>query len=80
MLQDQCRIRVFGKLCGGGGDGGSTGAESRDAYLKMYQLPKADKVFQRTFRTNGKYAGFFRWIKRRKILQNGHAVKFRERL
>ena len=29
---------------GGGGDGGSTGAESRSAYLEMYAAPKADAV------------------------------------
>ncbi|PPD75562.1 hypothetical protein GOBAR_DD27512 [Gossypium barbadense] len=32
--------RVFG----GGGDGGATGAESRDCYLKMYAVKKPDKV------------------------------------
>lgn len=42
------RIEIVGKLCGGGGDGGSTGAESRDAYLNMYKLPKADKVTPHT--------------------------------
>ncbi|CAD7695046.1 unnamed protein product, partial [Ostreobium quekettii] len=31
-------------LRGGGGDGGSTGAESRDCYLEMYKTKKADKV------------------------------------
>ncbi|XP_026454725.1 protein RTF2 homolog [Papaver somniferum] len=34
------RIRV----CGGGGDGGATGAESRDCYLNMYAVKKPDKV------------------------------------
>ncbi|XP_057767850.1 uncharacterized protein LOC130988108 [Salvia miltiorrhiza] len=29
---------------GGGGDGGATGAESRDCYLKMYAVKKPDKV------------------------------------
>ncbi|PNH09106.1 hypothetical protein TSOC_004289 [Tetrabaena socialis] len=33
-----CRLR------GGGGDGGSTGAESRSCYLEMYLGKKADKV------------------------------------
>lgn len=32
------------KLIGGGGDGGATGAESRDCYLKMYAEKKPDKV------------------------------------
>lgn len=31
------------RLCGGGGDGGATGAESRDCYLKMYADKKPDK-------------------------------------
>jgi len=31
-------------LCGGGGDGGSTGAEDRAAYLAMYAGKKPDKV------------------------------------
>lgn len=31
-------------LCGGGGDGGSTGAESRSAYLEMYKGKQPDKV------------------------------------
>ncbi|KAF8393056.1 hypothetical protein HHK36_021297 [Tetracentron sinense] len=34
------RIRVSG----GGGDGGATGAESRDCYLNMYAIKKPDKV------------------------------------
>ncbi|KAK9149818.1 hypothetical protein Scep_008575 [Stephania cephalantha] len=34
------RIRVLG----GGGDGGATGAESRDCYLNMYATKKPDKV------------------------------------
>lgn len=29
---------------GGGGDGGSTGAESRSSYLEMYKERKEDKV------------------------------------
>lgn len=32
------------RLPGGGGDGGATGAESRDCYLKMYAERKPDKV------------------------------------
>ena len=32
------------RLCGGGGDGGSTGAESRSSYLEMYREKRADKV------------------------------------
>ncbi|KAL3533109.1 hypothetical protein ACH5RR_006630 [Cinchona calisaya] len=32
------------RLHGGGGDGGATGAESRDCYLNMYATKKPDKV------------------------------------
>ncbi|CAN4113186.1 unnamed protein product [Withania somnifera] len=32
------------RLLGGGGDGGATGAESRDCYLKMYATKKPDKI------------------------------------
>lgn len=32
------------RLPGGGGDGGATGAESRDCYLNMYAIKKPDKV------------------------------------
>jgi hypothetical protein len=32
------------RLRGGGGDGGSTGAESRSSYLEMYKERKDDKV------------------------------------
>jgi hypothetical protein len=32
------------RLRGGGGDGGATGAESRDSYLSMYAEKKPDKV------------------------------------
>ncbi|OWM65811.1 replication termination factor 2 [Punica granatum] len=35
---------LHGKLRGGGGDGGATGAESRDCYLNMYAEKKPDKV------------------------------------
>ncbi|KAG2609911.1 replication termination factor 2-like [Panicum virgatum] len=37
----QLRLRA---LRGGGGDGGATGAESRDCYLSMYLAKKPDKV------------------------------------
>lgn len=37
-LSISCRLR------GGGGDGGSTGAESRSCYLEMYAEKKPDKV------------------------------------
>lgn len=37
-------LDVQGPLRGGGGDGGSTGAESRSSYLEMYKQKKADKV------------------------------------
>ncbi|GAB2289109.1 hypothetical protein Dimus_023411 [Dionaea muscipula] len=37
-------LTVHFKLLGGGGDGGATGAESRDCYLNMYAIKKPDKV------------------------------------
>lgn len=37
-------IQLIPRVCGGGGDGGATGAESRDCYLKMYAEKKPDKV------------------------------------
>lgn len=37
-------LDVYPKICGGGGDGGSTGAESRSCYLEMYQGKRKDKV------------------------------------
>ena len=37
-------VEVCAGLRGGGGDGGSTGAEDRRAYLEMYAQKKADKV------------------------------------
>jgi hypothetical protein len=37
-------VHVAARLLGGGGDGGSTGAESRSCYLEMYQGKKPDKV------------------------------------
>lgn len=39
-----CIIQLIPRVCGGGGDGGATGAESRDCYLKMYAEKKPDKV------------------------------------
>lgn len=37
-------LTLSAPLCGGGGDGGSTGAESRSCYLEMYAGKKNDKV------------------------------------
>lgn len=37
-------LELLPRLLGGGGDGGSTGAESRSCYLEMYAGKKADKV------------------------------------
>ncbi|KAL0735048.1 hypothetical protein Bca4012_011258 [Brassica carinata] len=37
-------LTLHPRLRGGGGDGGATGAESRDCYLKMYAEKKPDKV------------------------------------
>lgn len=37
-------LQIQGRLEGGGGDGGSTGAESRSCYLEMYAGKKKDKV------------------------------------
>lgn len=37
-------LELVPRLCGGGGDGGSTGAESRSSYLEMYMAKKPDKV------------------------------------
>lgn len=37
-------IELLPRLLGGGGDGGSTGAESRSAYLEMYRGKRHDKV------------------------------------
>ncbi|EFJ45713.1 hypothetical protein VOLCADRAFT_63267, partial [Volvox carteri f. nagariensis] len=37
-------LQLSYRLRGGGGDGGSTGAESRSCYLEMYLGKKADKV------------------------------------
>ena len=38
-------IALFQRLRGGGGDGGSTGAESRSSFLEMYATKKAAKVW-----------------------------------
>lgn len=43
-LVDGAALSVTSRLLGGGGDGGSTGAESRSCYLEMYQSRKPDKV------------------------------------
>lgn len=37
-------LELLPRLRGGGGDGGSTGAESRSCYLEMYAGKKRDKV------------------------------------
>ncbi|CAJ1944806.1 unnamed protein product [Sphenostylis stenocarpa] len=37
-------LSLRSRLLGGGGDGGATGAESRDCYLNMYADKKPDKV------------------------------------
>lgn len=37
-------LTLYPRLLGGGGDGGATGAESRDCYLKMYAEKKPDTV------------------------------------
>jgi hypothetical protein len=37
-------LDVQGRLRGGGGDGGSTGSESRSSYLEMYAIKKPEKV------------------------------------
>ncbi|KAG0613450.1 hypothetical protein M758_6G103500 [Ceratodon purpureus] len=39
-----CSLGFGVRVCGGGGDGGATGAESRDCYLNMYAEKKPDKV------------------------------------
>ena len=41
---DMTRVEIVPRLLGGGGDGGSTGAEDRAAYLAMYAGKKHDKV------------------------------------
>lgn len=37
-------LQLVPRVRGGGGDGGSTGAESRSSYLEMYRGKRADKV------------------------------------
>lgn len=37
-------VTLYPRLRGGGGDGGSTGAESRSSFLEMYATKKAAKV------------------------------------
>eukprot|EP00198_Chlamydomonas_reinhardtii_P006336 XP_001695672.1 predicted protein [Chlamydomonas reinhardtii] len=48
MLGDFCSpsatLQLSYRLRGGGGDGGSTGAESRSCYLEMYAYKKVEKV------------------------------------
>ncbi|GFR53085.1 hypothetical protein Agub_g15795 [Astrephomene gubernaculifera] len=43
-LEPCATLQLSYRLRGGGGDGGSTGAESRSCYLEMYLGKKADKV------------------------------------
>jgi hypothetical protein len=43
-VMDGATLSVSSRLRGGGGDGGSTGAESRSCYLEMYAEKKPDKV------------------------------------
>ncbi|KAJ3689025.1 hypothetical protein LUZ61_018189 [Rhynchospora tenuis] len=43
-LPSQSTLLLRLRLRGGGGDGGATGAESRDCYLSMYLAKKPDKV------------------------------------
>lgn len=43
-LSDGGTVTVCSRLRGAGGDGGSTGAESRSCYLEMYAERKPDKV------------------------------------
>ena len=42
-------IALHQRLRGGGGDGGSTGAESRSSFLEMYATKKAAKVIKEVF-------------------------------
>lgn len=37
-------VALYPRLRGGGGDGGSTGAESRSSFLEMYATKKVAKV------------------------------------
>ena len=43
-IQPCALLEILPRLCGGGGDGGSTGAESRSSYLEMYRGKQPDKV------------------------------------
>jgi hypothetical protein len=43
-LADGDLLTAVARIRGGGGDGGSTGAESRSCYLEMYAEKKPDKV------------------------------------
>lgn len=36
-VQPCATLQLSYRMCGGGGDGGSTGAESRSCYLEMYK-------------------------------------------
>lgn len=44
LIHNLATIHAFVPLCGGGGDGGATGAESRSSYLEMYKDKVADKA------------------------------------
>ena len=44
MISPLSTLTLRRRVYGGGGDGGATGAESRDCYLKMYAEKKPDKV------------------------------------
>ncbi|KAA3486226.1 protein RTF2-like protein [Gossypium australe] len=44
QISDLSTLFLLPRVSGGGGDGGATGAESRDCYLKMYAVKKPDKV------------------------------------
>lgn len=48
-LQNGDFVSVYHKVRGGGGDGGSTGAESRSSFLEMYATKKAAKVLSQAF-------------------------------
>ena len=43
-IQGSSSLGLGLRVLGGGGDGGATGAESRDCYLNMYAVKKPDKV------------------------------------
>ncbi|CAH9086630.1 unnamed protein product [Cuscuta epithymum] len=44
LISPLSTLTLHRRLLGGGGDGGATGAESRDCYLKMYAEKKPDKI------------------------------------